>query len=1745
MRFVAAPGEHAAPRRTGRRTESGARAGRPVRSLAAAVFALALPLGALLPSATLADVLVSNLGEGDRSTASVGSSVGGRFTQAIGFETGSNTSGYNLTSIRAALSNALPADGVRVSLYDAQFAFPGSSLFTFDNPTISDGTKTFTAPANTTLQKDRLYFLLFDSSVADAGYRVGTTGSGSLTSAVAGWKLNASLHFRIGTDGTWLVNPNAVALRVEINGTVKPNATGKPGITGVPQVGESLTATVGDITDADGLPAFLSGFTFQWVRVDGTTETDILGATSSTYEPVEADVGKHLKVKVSYTDNTDAAEGPLESEPTDDAVLAARVPCPSRSDWCAGMTVRHGTGTSVPLQLGGGTDGSFGDNSFEYGTRSYVVNAIWLLTDPLSGTNAVAVTLDAFVPRGSVFHIGGAMFTADGSSEQANPGQYLWPAPSGLSWIEGQKVTASVRFRRPSVTIVATNTEAVYRAERIGFTVTRDGDTHTDGPLDVDVVLTDGRGHLPESALSRTITIADGDSSAGFFIQPGDFEDLDDGAWTTRPGTITGKVMKRPGYKLGSPSSVDVKMNYATTVGFGPFTSNFRVDEGSGSVDVTFYATTGAGMGAPTQRVEVQYTTVAGSAIAPGDFRARSGSVFIEPSDFECIPGGYDGCDLARDGHRATKIVTLTNIIINDSIVEGDETFRLLLHKGASNPESVVYVDDRGVRGVTCTPGSTCAAEITIVDNDGITEPTEHPDWTLTGSTRIFSGTSSAHRQPLISGTETATRCLNGSRPFRLTDHNGNPVTGDITYSLHVADGYAGYPGLTQRWAVPGMFSIDDTGQIRTKVGADYPNTESPAGNLRTIYANVRATHTESMRYAEYRQGFIILHPTATHFDDRNPECDEEPRSPQAPLTGQVQNAPDSHDGSTAFSFRIVFSEDVDIEPDELRDDAIKVSHATVTAAARVDERDDLWELTLTPNATQAISIQLRGQLECSQDAAICTADGKKLAANVTHSVPYAAPGTRSTRAPADPPGLTATFENAPASHDGARTFTVELAFSEAVFDGSESFDKNQAIQDALQVTGGTVGSRRRADPGSFDRWIFGIRPSGHGDVTLSLPATTGGCSAANAICTPDGTPLSGDTTATIEGPELPELSIADTEVQEAPGAKLVFAITLSHAATETVSFDIATSDGSALAGEDYETKSKTKTFAPGETSKVFRVKVIDDALDEGDETLTVTISNVTGATLVGGTASGTIENSDPMPQAWLARFGRTVADQVIDAVEGRMEAARAPGTEVNLAGQRLGAAGTPEEVEAHEAEAGLERLTEWLRGAGGKKETTALTSRSVTGRELLSGSSFALTAGSAESGFGALWGRGAVSRFDGREGDLTLDGEVASALLGADFSLGRGTAGLVVAHSLGEGGYRSPNGEGEVESTLTGLYPWSRYAASERLSLWGLAGYGAGTLTLTPDGQAPMETDMALTMAALGGRGVLAEAPAEGGLELSVTSDALVVRTTSDEVRGNAGNLAASEADVTRLRLGLEGTWRGLGTLVPTLEVGARHDGGDAETGLGADIGGRLVWDDPSLGVRAELAARGLLTHEDGSLSERGLAGSLAWDPSPDTERGAKLTLRQAVGAEATGGMDALLRPETARVLEAANDDGPDRRTLKARFGYGIALFGGGWTGVPEVGLGLTETGREYIHAWRLLEARDAGLVFGLDVEGVWNERLDGDVPPEHRVGLGFGWELVGARREDLKLRFEASRLLPANDGPESRIGVRLTARW
>ena len=106
-------------------------------------------------------------------------------------------------------------------------------------------------------------------------------------------------------------------------------ATGAPTITGTAQVGQVLTATVGTIADVDGLPdPFFSdaATTIAWIRVaTDNTETNISGATASTYTLVAADLGTTVKVRVSFTDDASNAET-LTSAATAAVSAAANTP---------------------------------------------------------------------------------------------------------------------------------------------------------------------------------------------------------------------------------------------------------------------------------------------------------------------------------------------------------------------------------------------------------------------------------------------------------------------------------------------------------------------------------------------------------------------------------------------------------------------------------------------------------------------------------------------------------------------------------------------------------------------------------------------------------------------------------------------------------------------------------------------------------------------------------------------------------------------------------------------------------------------------------------------------------------------------------------------------------------------------------------------------------------------------------------------------------------------------------------------------------------------------------------------------------------------------------------------------------------------------------------------------------------------------------------------------------------------------
>ena len=765
-------------------------------------------------------------------------------------------------------------------------------------------------------------------------------------------------------------------------------------------------------------------------------------------------------------------------------------------------------------------------------------------------------------------------------------------------------------------------------------------------------------------------------------------------------------------------------------------------------------------------------------------------------------------------------------------------------------------------------------------------------------------------------------------------------------------------------------------------------------------------------------------------------------------LDARLVDVPEAHAGES-FDFELDFGEETQVSYRTLRDSAFHVVGGEVTAATRKRQGSNQhWTITVDPQGSEDVTVTLPASSDCAASGAFCTSDNRAIATTLTTTVPHATQN-------GGPVAFNVELD-APSEHDGSGEIALTVRFNkEPVGYGWRTMRDHtiKVMRGGTRVIPTRVARRTR---GSNKGWTVEVAPGGNEDLTVSIgPFTT--CSDAGAVCAANHEVLSNAASKTIQGP--PGLSVADARVEEAAGATVDFAVTLARASSETVAVVYATSDGTATAGSDYTGVQSILTFAPGETSKTVSVAVLDDAIDEDSESFTITLSNASGgyAYLTDATATGTITNDDHMPNAWLARFGRTVASQAVDAIGARLQSDR--GSHVTVAGVSVPLAGEAALGEKSEHVATLlEALT------SNDDDTT----RSLTGREVLRGSAFQL---SSREGPGApawtAWGRIATGEFEAEVDDTRLDGEVTSGFLGADVGGGRWLAGLALGTSKGEGDFALIEGGdgGSVESTLTAVYPYAQMDVSETVDIWGLAGFGSGELTLdlhAGDERLTDEryrTDIDMHLGAIGARGEVLSPAEPGDLTVRLKSDAFWVRTSSDAVRSETGNLGAAEADVTRLRLLAESSWSidtaGGGTMTPTLEVGVRHDGGDAETGTGLEAGAGLAYSAGALTVEGRV--RMLVAHEAPGYEEWGASGSVRLDPGA-SGRGLSLIVSPSWGTTQSA---------TSR-LWSINDGGAlasERefeagRDLDAEVGYG--LTGPGRVGVitPFAGMRLGDAG-------------------------------------------------------------------------------------
>ena len=99
-----------------------------------------------------------------------------------------------------------------------------------------------------------------------------------------------------------------------------------------------------------------------------------------------------------------------------------------------------------------------------------------------------------------------------------------------------------------------------------------------------------------------------------------------------------------------------------------------------------------------------------------------------------------------------------------------------------------------------------------------------------------------------------------------------------------------------------------------------------------------------------------------------------------APLTAGFSDVPNSHDGQTAFTFELRFSEEFGISYKTLRDHAFTVTGGTVNKARRMTQGSNIgWTITVTPGGNAAVTVALPVTTDCNATGAVCTADGRKL----------------------------------------------------------------------------------------------------------------------------------------------------------------------------------------------------------------------------------------------------------------------------------------------------------------------------------------------------------------------------------------------------------------------------------------------------------------------------------------------------------------------------------------------------------------------------------------------------------------------------------------------------------------------------------------------------------------------------------------------------------------------------------------------
>ena len=205
-------------------------------------------------------------------------------------------------------------------------------------------------------------------------------------------------------------------------------------------------------------------------------------------------------------------------------------------------------------------------------------------------------------------------------------------------------------------------------------------------------------------------------------------------------------------------------------------------------------------------------------------------------------------------------------------------------------------------------------------------------------------------------------------------------------------------------------------------------------------------------RKADSFSGQAVSNNTAASQEDTARDAEAE-----GPLTATIHDEPSSHDGQTAFTFELRFSETPkpDFSYTTVRDHTFTVTGGAVTYVRRLEPGKNVrWEITVTPGSNADVAIALNATTDCSAQGAICTEDERMLSGGLQLVVP--GPNTPATGAPtitgAAQVGETLTADTSGISDDDGLddvTFAYQWLAGDAEINGATASTYTLADADA------------------------------------------------------------------------------------------------------------------------------------------------------------------------------------------------------------------------------------------------------------------------------------------------------------------------------------------------------------------------------------------------------------------------------------------------------------------------------------------------------------------------------------------------------------------------------------------------------------------------------------------------------------------------------------------------------------------------